>query len=59
MEGLATPDLDLIKQGEQGVRGRRGRFAGGALVDAIHDCEAPNLSLVRLLHNSGTRAACR
>jgi hypothetical protein len=23
------PDLDLIKQGEQGVRDRRGRFAGG------------------------------
>jgi uncharacterized protein DUF5681 len=26
---LATPDLDLIKQGEQGVRDRRGRFARG------------------------------
>jgi hypothetical protein len=23
------PDLDLIKQGEQGVLDRRGRFAGG------------------------------
>jgi hypothetical protein len=23
------PDLDLIKQGEQGVRDRRGQFAGG------------------------------
>ena len=23
------PDLDQIKQGEQGVRDRRGRFAGG------------------------------
>ncbi|HWZ67885.1 MAG TPA: DUF5681 domain-containing protein [Stellaceae bacterium] len=23
------PDLDLIKQGEQGVRDRRGRFARG------------------------------
>ena len=23
------PDLDLIKQGEQGARDRRGRFAGG------------------------------
>jgi len=26
---LARPDLDLIKQGEQGVRDRRGRFARG------------------------------
>ena len=26
---LAMPDLDLIKQGEQGVRDRRGRFARG------------------------------
>ena len=25
--GLATPDLDLIKQAEQGARDRRGRFA--------------------------------
>ena len=25
---LAMPDLDLIKQEEQGVRDRRGRFAG-------------------------------
>jgi hypothetical protein len=24
-----VPDLDLIKQGEQGMRDRRGRFAGG------------------------------
>jgi len=28
-EELAMPDLDLIKQGEQGVRDRRGRFARG------------------------------
>src|SRR6266852_5935139 len=26
---LAMPDLDLIKQGEQGIRDRRGRFARG------------------------------
>jgi hypothetical protein len=26
---LAMPDLDLIKQGEQGVRDRHGRFARG------------------------------
>jgi hypothetical protein len=26
---LAMPDLDQIKQGEQGVRDRRGRFARG------------------------------
>ena len=25
LEALAMPDLDLIKQGEQGVRDRRGR----------------------------------
>src|SRR6266851_1630187 len=29
LEELAMPDLDLIKQGEQGVRDRRGRFARG------------------------------
>jgi hypothetical protein len=29
LEELATPDLDQIKQGKQGVRDRRGRFAGG------------------------------
>jgi hypothetical protein len=27
---LATPDLDLIKQGEQGVRDRRGLLPGDA-----------------------------
>jgi hypothetical protein len=29
LEELAMPDLDQIKQGEQGVRDRRGRFARG------------------------------
>jgi hypothetical protein len=31
LEELAMPDLDLIKQGEQGVRDRRGRFARGTM----------------------------
>ena len=29
LKELAMPDLDLIKQEEQGVRDRRGRFARG------------------------------
>jgi hypothetical protein len=29
LEELAMPDLDQIKQVEQGVRDRRGRFARG------------------------------
>jgi len=29
LEELVMPDLDLIKQDEQGVRDRRGRFARG------------------------------
>ena len=31
LEGLAMPDLDLIKQEEQGVRVRHGRFARGTM----------------------------
>jgi hypothetical protein len=53
------PDLDQIKQGEQGLRDRHGRFGESKLVGAIHDCEVPNVSPVRLLYNSGTPAACR
>jgi hypothetical protein len=35
---LAMPDLDLIKQGEQGVRDRRGRFARGCAAGWPRGC---------------------
>ena len=58
------PDLDLIKQVEQGVRDRRGRFARGPLRGAVHRPErfalasrraeqAPTLTLLRFLAEEG------
>jgi hypothetical protein len=38
---LAMPDLDLIKQMEQGVRDRRGRFARGRSGNPASPADAP------------------
>jgi hypothetical protein len=59
---LATPDLDLIKQAEQGVRDRRGQFAGGRSGNPAgrpRDCRDHVNHAARLLHAGEGEALTR